>query len=660
VNTRQFLTEFAHIASAPGGIQRLRDMIYQLAIMGALVEQLTSEGNGQTLLRHATDEKNRLIAANSFKYTPKLENQTLVIPADTKLPTSWCWCRLVDIGEINPRNAINDDVLASFIPMSGVPQLHCGRLEAEQRPWGDIKKGFTHVADGDVVLAKITPCFENGKAAVISDLLNRVGAGTTELHVVRPLRKYIDPVYIYVFLRSPYFAIEGKKHMTGTAGQRRLPTEYFATRAFPLPPLLEQKRIVIKVDELMTLCDKLEGQQQQREKSRKLTRMAVFNRLHLAQDPKELRMAWSRLEMNLPDLLTGEDGVLSFQESLNRISVIGRLSRWAQESPPVKAIVDECAALKSQYIRNGWLRRQKPFASYGSSMCTYPTHWAVVPFDEVAVIIGGITKGRDLRGRNIQSCEYLRVANVQRGFFDLTDLRYIDVPIEEIPKYRIEIGDLLITEGGDWDKVGRTAIWTSDRPNCLHQNHIFKARIPSEHLLGDWVQLVFNSMIGRDYFAAASKQTTNLASINMTQLRNFPLPVPPLSEQRAILITLNELLNLCQRLQTGWRNSQALACSLAAASVSAITGIRIEERALMKTPKTSLVSALRVGTNPSIEDQAPLAAILVRNKGELPAKLLWSRSGLDIDTFYQQLKTEMSRGWIVQPEPAYFKEVEAS
>jgi type I restriction enzyme S subunit len=104
-------------------------------------------------------------------------------------------------------------------------------LAPEANKWGSIKKGFTHFANGDVVVAKITPCFENGKAAVIDGLEHSIGAGTTELHVFRPIHAGVLSGYVYLFLRSPYFAIEGEKNMTGTAGQKRLPTEYFATRA---------------------------------------------------------------------------------------------------------------------------------------------------------------------------------------------------------------------------------------------------------------------------------------------------------------------------------------------------------------------------------------------------------------------------------------------
>jgi type I restriction enzyme S subunit len=119
------------------------------------------------------------------------------------------------------------------------------------------KKGYTHFAEGDVGLAKITPCFENGKSAIFRNLTGGIGAGTTELHIVRPLSVHQD--YILLFLKSPHFIQTGIPKMTGTAGQKRVPTEYFAYSPFPLPPLAEQHRIVAKVDELMALCNRLEA-----------------------------------------------------------------------------------------------------------------------------------------------------------------------------------------------------------------------------------------------------------------------------------------------------------------------------------------------------------------------------------------------------------------
>jgi type I restriction enzyme, S subunit len=147
----------------------------------------------------------------------------------------------------------------------------------------------------------------------------------------------------------------------------------------------------------------------------------------------------------------------------------------------------------------------------------------------------------------------------------------------------------------------------------------------------------------------------------MTQLRSFPLPIPPISEQIAILEKIKSLLSMCQRLEHQHIELSNVARSLTTAMVTSITGIQIEDKKKMKAPKTELISTLRIGVSPANSERAPLAAILIRNNGEMPTKSLWDASGLQkIDVFYQQLKTEMAKGWIVQPEVAYVKEVEVS
>lgn len=138
------------------------------------------------------------------------------------------------------------------------------------------------------------------------------------------------------------------------------------------------------------------------------------------------------------------------------------------------------------------------------------------------------------------------------------------------------------------------------------------------------------------------------------------MPIPPVSEQVAILQKVKALLSLCTEIEWQKRESQNIAQMLASSAVASVTGIQIEDKHKMKAPKTELVSTLRIGVSPKNKELAPLTTILVRNQGELPAKELWNSSGLEIDAFYQQLKTEMAKGWIVQPEVAYVQEVEAS
>ena len=140
--------------------------------------------------------------------------------------------------------------------------------------------------------------------------------------------------------------------------------------------------------------------------------------------------------------------------------------------------------------------------------------------DILSDIIGGVTKGRNLQKHKTIMAPYLRVANVQQGYLDLELIKEIEIREDELDKYRLENNDLLLTEGGDWDKLGRSAIWHNQVQDCVHQNHIFRARPFTEDVSTTWLMFCTNSEYGRKYFADSSKQTTNLASINLTQLRH--------------------------------------------------------------------------------------------------------------------------------------------
>src|SRR5262245_18301041 len=147
-------------------------------------------------------------------------------------------------------------------------------------------------------------------------------------------------------------------------------------------------------------------------------------------------------------------------------------------------------------------------------------------------------------------------------------MKTIYIPEDEVPRYVLRPGDVLMTEGGDWDKLGRAAIWLGEIAQCIHQNHVFRVRSPlPEKLHPRWVVTYTNSLLGRSYFENASKQTTNLASINMTQLRGCPLPLPPLAEQHRIVAKVDELMALCDQLEVAKTEREQSRDRLVAASL---------------------------------------------------------------------------------------------
>ena len=234
--------------------EMMKKSILQEAVQGKLVPQDPNDEPASVLLKKIAEEKKRLIKEGKIKKQKPLPEITEdEIPFD--IPENWEWARIGEIALLNPKNDLDDSLETSFIPMMLVDDKFSNHHISEKRKWGEIKKGFSHFAEGDIGVAKITPCFQNRKSCVFKNLINGYGAGTTELSIVRPLKEYCNQEYLLCIFKSEYFISNGVKSFTGTAGQQRIHKDYLKQFVMPVPPFEEQKRIVAKVKELMMLVD---------------------------------------------------------------------------------------------------------------------------------------------------------------------------------------------------------------------------------------------------------------------------------------------------------------------------------------------------------------------------------------------------------------------
>ena len=240
-------------------IQQTKTKILDLAIRGQLMPQNPDDEPASVLLERIRAEKEELIKRGKIKrdkkesiifkgednsyYLSTSDNKSYDVDVPFDIPDSWHWARLKDVFIINPRNKLNDDLDISFIPMPLIDDGYSGKHTAEVRQWKEVKTGFTHFAEGDVGVAKITPCFENRKSTVFMNLANGYGAGTTELHILRPIGSILSQ-YLLAYLKSDYFVENGKQTFTGAVGQQRISKEYVENAYFPIPPKLEQERII--------------------------------------------------------------------------------------------------------------------------------------------------------------------------------------------------------------------------------------------------------------------------------------------------------------------------------------------------------------------------------------------------------------------------------
>ncbi len=166
--------------------------------------------------------------------------------------------------------------------------------------------------------------------------------------------------------------------------------------------------------------------------------------------------------------------------------------------------------------------------------------WPSMPLGSVGEIVSGVTLGRKFRGSKVRSVPYLRVANVKDGHLDLENVKEVDATESEINKLRLRRGDILLTEGGDPDKLGRGTFWEDQLPECIHQNHIFRVRFDQKIVSPQFVSAQIGSPYGKAYFLAHAKQTTGIATINQKVLAGFPLRLPPRGTQDRIIALLEE------------------------------------------------------------------------------------------------------------------------
>lgn len=224
---------------------------------------------------------------------------------------------------------------------------------------------------------------------------------------------------------------------------------------------------------------------------------------------------------------------------------------WDEQQRIVARIEELFSQLDSAVATLNTIKQQLTVYRQAVISAAFPnfstTEW--VRLDEIADIVGGITKGRNLEGHKTIELPYLRVANVQNGYLDLSEMKTIVLKEDEKEKYLLHAGDVLYTEGGDRDKLGRGTVWRNEIENCVHQNHVFKARIHPNTAIPEYVAYWSMSSYARNYFFDKGKQSVNLASINKSVLSALKLPVPTLDKQKFVIDCIQERLSVCENIE---------------------------------------------------------------------------------------------------------------
>ncbi len=272
--------------------KKLRQKILDLAIRGKLVPQDPNDEPASVLLERIKAEKERLIKEGKIKRskkTAKTSDTPHYEQVKFEVPNSWYMVSVSDLFLLNPKSELDDNMKVGFIPMALVEDGLSGNHFYEERTWKDVKRGYCHFQNGDIGIAKISPCFENRKSTIFKNLPNTYGAGTTELVILRPIKVYTK-FYLYLF-KSDWYVKEGTKYFKGVVGQQRVHKEIFTDLHIPLPPFAEQQRIVEEIEYWFALIDQIEQDKSDlqtaiRQTRSKILDFAIHGKL-VPQDPND-------------------------------------------------------------------------------------------------------------------------------------------------------------------------------------------------------------------------------------------------------------------------------------------------------------------------------------------------------------------------------------
>lgn len=399
---------------------------------------------------------------------------------------------------------------------------------------------------------------------------------------VRVNSSILDPEYLRLVWDSGMVRIQIESAARTTAGIYKINQQDLEAVRLPLPPLGEQHRLVQRADEQLTRVESA---------SRSLHRVrANLGRYRAAVlgAACEGRLVPTEAELARQEGRKFEPATVLLERILAE-----RRARWE---------ADELARLtaRGKAPRGGeWRHRYTdPDRVDPAELPRLPTGWTWAALSAIADLKGGITKGQRRReGDEVRPVPYLRVANVQRGYLDLSEVKEIEAPESKIRELLLRPGDVLFNEGGDRDKLGRGWVWQGEISECIHQNHVFRARLYTEDVHPKFLSWYGNSLAQR-YFMEEGKQTTNLASINLTKLGALPVPLPPRAEQARIVAEVERRLSALDALEATVELDLRRADRLRQAVLKRAFEGKLVPQDPTDEPASALLERVRVSRNP--------------------------------------------------------------
>lgn len=561
MDAQQFLAEFGHIANAPGGVGRLRELILQLAVQGKLIGATTTDTSSRVLLSEVRAIKSNLTFSKKLpreKPFPAVLKREIAVDA----PPHWEWVRFGEVWQLlsgrdlepSQYNASNNGI--PYI--TGASNLENGTINVNR--WTPVPVVVS--TSGDLLIT----C----KGSIGKTAFNTLG----EIHIarqimaVRNFSEKLNTGFLKIWLDG-FVGQLVEKSKSMIPGFSR---DDLILAAYPVLPIEEQSRIVAKVDELMALCDTLEAQQQARRKLQNNLRQSTLQAVASAASPHELQTTWARLADNFGRLFHAPEDVADLRKMASELAIRGALDVFSEptDTSTVDVYLAELGRRKSgkRFAKSVQLDEDIPL----------PNGWRWVLLEDLlSDSESGWSPKCEAEPRRDGEWGVLKVSAVTWGAFNPNENKRLPLSLEARPECEVKPGDFMLSRANTAELVARSVIAPEDCPEKLLMSDKIVRLNFLDDALKPWVNLVNNSDLARTYYKERATGTSDsMRNVSRQVIHELPIPLPSLKVQERVLLALSRLLRYCDSLEQQAASRMRLSAQLSASAVASLTGIKQE------------------------------------------------------------------------------------
>lgn len=624
------------------GIKKLRELILELAVRGKLVPQDPNDEPASELLKKIEGEKKQLVKSGKIK-----KEKPLLEVGDAEkifdLPLGWKFIRL--------GNFFNS-IISGGTPSKNNPEFWDGDI-----PWASVKDlGKSKFLDKteDYITQKGldagSKLADKGDVLICTRMgLGKIGICNVPIAINQDLKalKLNSQVSLDYFLIA-FSTIEMKGTGTTVAGIKQ---EELLNYVIALPPLAEQRRIVAKVDELMTFCDQLEQTQSDNIAAHAQLVEALLATLTNSSDHNELQNNWQRIAAHFDTLFTTEHSIDQLKQTVLQLAVMGKLVPQNLNDEPASELLKKTASEKAQLIKKEKIKKEKPLPEITDEEKPFelPSGWEWERLPNVTFFQEG--PGIMAKDFRFEGVPLIRISGMQSHYVSLEGCNFLDEEMVEMKwnHFRLDEGDILLSSSASLGKVAKVG---KEVAGSIAYTGLIRFK-PYSCLSEEFLIRFFSSNeFGRQI--NDNKKGAAIMHFGPTHLRLMLIPIPPLKEQQRIVAKVDELMALCDTLKTNIQNAQSTQLALSDALVESVIGVSHSSSVTIKSEELSMEIKTSLELNPNIKlkTDAVLSNIISAEEGSIDAKRLWQKSKMDLPSFYKQLKREISAGYILKPSVA--------